>query len=244
MKVIGQKRRTSRGTSLRMAIAVCGAIAAAGCGANSPGTKASHKVADALPGIIGPAKHYKVDVDGDPFALGRGRAKRIVIDGDDVQLTPSLVVNHLHIDARDLSINRETHKVEHAGSVDFVCAVGQLNLDKYLAQLKPGISGLSVKIRWADLEATVPVSAAGLNTTARIQGKLQPSRFGPDKLDFVPNGAQVGVVPVPKRIVELATERINPVMDLGGLKFPVRVESARAETGRLYVRGTTSLGGE
>jgi len=229
---------------VKITIATTCAIAACfstGCGPNSPHTMAAHKIADALPDVIGPAKHYDVSVEGDPLAIARGHARRVKIDGKDVLLAPSLTMNELHVDADDLALNTKTRQVEHAGHVEFTGVVGQIHLDQYIAHRTPVIKGLAVQIRWTDLEATIPVSAVGINTTVRIDGTLTPSRFGPDKLDFVPSGGDVGIVPVPKRLMELAVDRLNPVMDLSTLKFPVTLESAKAMNGRLYVTGSTTL---
>jgi hypothetical protein len=212
----------------------------AGCGGSNPNVIAAHKIADALPTVIGPAEHYDVSVEGDPFSIARGHARRVKIDGKDVQLAPSLTMNQLHIDADDLVLNTKTRQVDHAGHVEFTGAIGQLNLDHYLVGMKPGIP-VAVQIRWTDLEASVPVSALGVSTTVRVDGDLAPSRSGLDKLDFVPSGGDIGPVPVPRKLVQLAMDRINPVLDLSILKFPVTLESARAKDGRLYIVGSTTL---
>ena len=64
-----------------------GVFALAGC-AHPVQETAAHKIADALPSLLGPAAHYDVQVDGDPFALTRGRARAVHIQGQDVQLAP------------------------------------------------------------------------------------------------------------------------------------------------------------
>lgn len=164
-----------------LAATVIGAavLAGAGCLTGDPEVAAAHKIADALPDVIGPAKHYDVTVDGNAFSLARGHASRVRIEGQDVEVAPSLVMNTLHIDAHDMALNTKTRQVEHAGHVDFNVALGQIHLDQYLAAKKPGIDGLSVKIRWTDLEATVPVSAVGISTTVRLDGNLAPSHSDP-----------------------------------------------------------------
>ena len=217
------------------------ALVLVGCG-DSPDVIAAHKIADAMPDMIGPAKHYDVDVDAGAMSLARGHAHRVQIHGKDVQLSPGLIVNKLDVDAHDVSFDKETRQVEHASHVDVNGTIGQLHLDRYLAASKPGINGLAVQIRWTDLEATVPVSALGMSTTVRVDGVLVPSRFGADKLDFVPSGADIGPVPIPHKLIDIAMNRINPVLDLSGLKFPVQVSSARAVNGQLVVEGTTTLG--
>jgi len=164
------------------------------------------------------------------------------IHGKDVELAPSLTVNKLDVDAHDVSFDKEARKVENASHVDVTATVGQLHLDQYLVAKKPEITGLAVQIRWADLEASVPVSAFGMTTTVRVDGSLAPSASGPDKLDFIPSGADIGPVPIPHKLIDIAMNRINPVLDLSTMKFPVNLSSAKAVNGMLVVEGTTTLG--
>jgi len=222
-------------------IAAIGVLLVTGCGGSNPRVIAAHKIADALPDMIGPAKHYDVDVDGSAMSLARGHAHRVQIHGKDVELAPSLVVNKLEVDAHDVSFDKEAHKVENASHVDVTATVGQLHLDQYLAANKP-IAGLVVQIRWTDVEASVPVSALGMTTTVRVDGSLAPSASGSDKLDFVPSGADIGPVPIPHKLIDIAMKRINPVLDLSTMKFPVNLSSAKAVNGMLVVEGTTTLG--
>jgi len=221
--------------------AVTAGVLVAGCGGSNPRVIAAHKIADALPDMIGPAKHYDVNVDGSAMSLARGHAHRVQIHGRDVELAPSLVVNKLEVDAHDVSFDREAHKVENASHVDVNATIGQLHLDQYLAAHKP-IAGLIVQIRWSDLEASVPVSALGISTTVRVDGSLAPSASGADKLDFVPSGGDIGPVPIPHRLIDMAMNRINPVLDLSTMKFPVTISSTKAVNGVLVVEGTTTLG--
>ena len=219
---------------------IVAAVVSTGCGGLDPRTTAAHKIADALPDVIGPAKHYDVSVDGSPFSLARGHVSRVQIHGKDVELAPNLTMNKLDVDAHDLAFDKNTRQVESAGHVSFDGTVGQLHLDQYLEAHKP-IQGLTVQIRWTDLEAAVPVSALGVSTTVRVDGSLAPSQAGPDKLDFVPSGADIGPVPIPHKLVDLAMNRLNPVLDLSAIKFPVNLTSAKTVNGVLVVEGTTNL---
>lgn len=212
-----------------------------GCTGSSPQTIAAHKIADRLPRIIGPARRYVVQVDGDPFAIGRGRARRIDIDGRDVVMASGLTMDRLTIEADDVSFDVKSRTLQHVGHVSFMGRLGQRNLDNYIARIKPDPPGLSITLRWDDMEVAVPVEVASLTTTARLSGTLIPSRSGPDKLDFVANKASVGIVPVPAKVVNLALDRLNPVLDLSGRRFPVSVTGADVDRGSIVLRGTASI---
>ena len=216
-------------------------LAISGCGGSSPQTVAAHKIADRLPRIIGPARHYDVQVDGDPFAIGRGRARKVTIDGRNVVMASGLTMDRLTIEADDVSFDVKSRTLQHIGHVSFMARLGQLNLDKYLSHIKPNLPELSIKLRWDDMEVAAPVEVASLTTTARLSGTLTPSQAGPDKLDFLGNKASVGVVPVPSKIISLALERINPVLNLSGSRFPVSITSAAVDRGSIILRGTATI---
>lgn len=224
-----------------LVVSVGYALAIGGCGRGPVQNTAAHKIADALPQILGPAAHYDVQVDGDSLALSRGRARHVHIDGVDVQLTPSAIVDTLHLDAQDLSFDTAARQLQHVGRVDFTGTMSQAHLNQYLAQTKTGIPGLVVTLRQSDVEARVPVTLLGLHTTAALSGTLQPSAESADKLDFITRGAQVGVVPLPAGLVRLAIDEINPLIDLSGVRVPISLTQVDVVNEQIVVRGTAQL---
>jgi hypothetical protein len=213
----------------------------AGCGSSSPQTIAAHKIADRLPKIIGPARHYDVAVDGNPFALGRGRARRIVIDGQDVEMASGLTMDRLTIEADDISFDVRKGTLEHIDRVSFKARLGQINLDKYIARIKPDRPGLSIKLQWDDMEVSVPVKVASVTTIARVSGTLTASQSRPDKLDFTVDKASIGIVPLPAKLVNIAIDQVNPVLDLSGVRFPISISGAYVDRGSIILRGTATI---
>ena len=204
---------------------------------------AAHKIADALPSVLGPAAHYDVQVDGDPFALTRGRARGVHIQGRDVQLSPKITLDTLNADAEDVSFDTKTRRLSHVGRTRFTAIMDQEHLARYLAQSKPLLPGLVVTLQDSAVEARVPVTFLGLQTTAALAGTLAPNAADSSRLDFVTQDAQIGVVPLPAGLVNLAVDTINPVISLVGLKAPLTITGAGVEHGRLILQGTTDLNG-
>lgn len=237
---LSTKQGMPRRSLMYAAIALSGSLTA-GCIGSSPRTTAAHKIADALPRIVGPAKHYDVSVDGNAFSLSRGRAKSVHIEGDDVQVSPEMTMDHMTIDARDVSFDRKQHRIDHVGNVAFTATLGQRHLDNYIRQMKSSYPGLEVALRWNDMEASVPVSIKSFTTTARLSGTLTPSPSSSTQLEFVGEDASIGIVPIPHKIVELALERLNPTLDLSGLRFPVAVKGASIDRGKIVIRGTADI---
>lgn len=213
-----------------------------GCGHPVQET-AAHKIADALPSVLGPAGRYDVQVDGDPFALTRGRARGVHIQGQDVQLSPEITLDTLNADAADVSFDTKTRRLSHVGSTQFTATMSQQHLTRSLAQSKPLLPGLVVTLRPSDVEARIPVTFLGLHTTAALAGTFKPNAADPSRLDFVTQGAQVGGVPLPAGLVNLAVDELNPVVNLAGLKAPLTITNVSVDNGRLTLQGLADLNG-
>ena len=219
-----------------------GAAVLIGCGHPVQET-AAHKIADVLPTVLGPAVRYDVQVDGDPFALARGRARAVHVQGVGVQVSPNLTLDTLTADVQDVSFDTKTRRLSHLGQTAFTASLGQDNLSRYLAQSKPLLPGLVVTLLPDAIEAQVPVSALGLQTTAELSGSLRPDPADPSKLDFVAGSAQIGQVSVPPSLVNLALDTVNPLIDLSSLKAPLAVTNAKVQDSRLMLSGTANLSG-
>ena len=217
-------------------------LSAAGCGHPVQET-AAHKIADVLPSVLGPAAHYDVQVDGNPFALARGRARAVHIQGQQVQLSPDVTLDTLTADARDVSFDVKTRRLTHVGDTAFTASLGQAKMDRYLAQSKPLLPGLVVTLLPDAVQARVPVSVLKLNTTAVLSGTFQADAADPRRLDFIASRAQVGEVPLPVGIVNLAVSLLNPVLDLSDLKVPLTITDARVVNSRLVLSGSARLNG-
>ena len=222
--------------------AVGTALVIAGCGHPVQET-AAHKIADRLPSVLGPAVRYDVQVDADPFALARGRARTVHVQGVGVQLSPSLTLDTLSADVSDVSFDTKTQKLSHLGQTNFTASLSQANLTRYLSSTKPRLPGLEVTLLPDAVEARVPVSAFGVQTTAALSGSLHPNPDDPQRLDFVASGAQLGRVPVPAALVNLALDAVNPLLDLSGLKAPLTVTEAKISNAKLVLSGTANLSG-
>ncbi len=228
--------RLGRGGLVLLALLLCG-----GCGAVQE--TAAHKIADKLPAALGPADRYDVQVDGDPLALTRGRARAVHVQGVGVKLSPALTLDTLTADVQNVSFDTKTRRLTHLGRAAFTASLSQANLARYLAQSKSSVPGLVVTLLPDSIDARVPVSAFGFSSVAALAGTLRPHAGDPSRLDFDASGAQVGRVALPAGLVNLALDTLNPLLDLGGLKVPLSVESAKVQGGKLVLAGTADLSG-
>lgn len=226
----------------RAALCACALLFApvlTGCGAGqSVQTIVAHKIADALPGAIGPAAHYDVQVSGDALSLARGRARHIHIVGQDVQMTPTVVLDTLTLDAEDVSFNAQLKRVDTIKNTSFAATMSSPHLNAYLAQARPD---LGVTFGENDLGTTLPVSAGPIHTTVTVFGTLAPTVPGANTIDFIADRARLGRLPVPAFAVNAALESINPVLDLSRVRVPIAVQSVTVEGGMLTLRGTAQV---
>ena len=149
----------------------------------------------------------------------------------------------LTADVRDVSFDTKTRTLSHLGQTAFTASLGQDNLTRYLAQSKPLLPGLVVSLLPDTVEAQVPVSAFGVQTTAELSGSLRPNAADSSRLDFVASSAQIGNVLVPPSLVNLALDTVNPLLDLSVLKAPLAVTDAKVQNSRLVLSGTADLSG-
>ncbi len=228
--------------TLKHAAMLCAVAAFTGCGHPAQET-AAHKIADVLPSQLGPAAHYDVQVDGDPFALARGRAKAVHIQGQEVQLSPSLTLDTLNADVSEVSFDRDTRRLTHVGQAQFTATLDQEHFQAYLARAKSSYPDLTITLRSDDVQAQVPVTFLGLQTTASLTGTLAPDASDPNKLDFVANGGRVGIVPLPAILLNLALDELNPVISLSGLRVPLTLKNASVTDNQLTLTGLANLEG-
>lgn len=229
-----------RNRRLGAALGAGASFVVSGCGSLSPQTIAAHKISDALPGILGPAAHYDVRVQGDTLALTRGRAGRVHVEGRDVQLTPSITVDTLTFDAHDVAFDTKAKRLQHVGTVEFVGTMGQAHLAAYLARVKT-LPNLRVALRRSDVQVQLPLSAGPVHTAATFYGLPAPNAQDARSIDFVVDKARLGFLPLPAFLVNRGIAGVNPIVDLSAVKMPISVQSTDVEDGKLVLRGTAQI---
>ena len=221
------------------ALFCCGSTIA-GCSSLSSQTIAEHKIADDLPSALGPAQNYQVHIDGDAFALTRGRARRVTVKGIEVRVSPSLTLDTLDFIADDVSFDKAQKRLDHVGSVTFVGTIGERNLTEYLDASSPQRT-YTVRLRQSDVQAILPLRYGPLHTSASVAGTLAPETFAGNMLDFTADSARLSILPVPAFLVNKELADINPVVDLSKAKVPISIQSTQVENGVLILRGTADL---
>jgi len=231
-------RRTRAAGLLAVVAAVAGA--SSGCG-RVVGGKAEDAIKPLLPQYIGPADDYQVRVSGGTGAMLRGRLGRVQVEGKNVRLTPEFTVSALSLDLRDVSVDRGQGRLQNVASSTFSARIAEPDLNRYLGNRRPGIRDLSVRAGGdGRLSVRARPELLGYPTLpVEVRGTLAPRPdSGGQKLDFVPDGARVSILPIPNFVVEHLVSRLNPVVDLSdGLAVPISVQSTRVQAGSLTLTG-------
>jgi len=216
-------------------------MALGGCGFVSPQRTAANAIRDRLPSMIGPAQSYDVSVAGGAFALSRGHASEVRIHGVGVQINPTLTLDDVFIDSHDLNFDRSTHKLTHADDTTATVSIGAQNLSNYLHARHPNWSDLQLAFSNQDIQAQLPLNILDQTAQVNVLGQFVPSPDNPSDLDLHVDSASVASVPVPISLVNYALKRVNPIVSLHSLRYPVQVQSAKVANGLLTIQGNIQL---
>lgn len=217
-------------------------LTAPGC-ARVAESKAEKAVNDLLPSFLGPADKYTTRVRGKSIgAVMRGRLDSVRIEGTNVRLDDGMTIDDLTMDFQSISIDTASQKISHLGSAEFAARIGPANLNRYVTVKRPALAGVVITLgtRSATVEARPALLArygvAGLKVPVSVEGRLVPSDDG-TKLDFVPAGARVSVLPIPRPAIDYLARTLNPAVDLSSLPIPVRILEAEIKPDGVYLQG-------
>lgn len=208
-------------------------------GCARPGEKQAEKaVKELLPEYLGPAQSYQVQVKAASLgALMRGRVRTVKIQGRGVQLLPECQVAELTIDATEIEVDKSKRTLKSVGAARFTARIEERELDRLVRARRPKLADLRITLRGNYVGVKVTPELLGYPTVpVQVDGALL-SRGGGLALDFEPDRARLVILPIPKPVLDFIAERINPVVEFGTLKAPIRVEKAEVRGGSLWLSG-------
>ena len=230
------RRRTAAGVPL---VLLALSLAGGGCVTREAERIAERRVNALLPQYLGPADRYQTRVRDTASGLLRGRMRHVHVEGRRVRVSDDLTLDNLTLDLANVSVDTRAKRLKSIEAIAFTATLGEAGANRYLRARRADLPELSVRFRpgEATVRARPEFAGVSLPIPLVVRGTLTP-RPGGAQLDFTPSGAQVSVVPIPGGVVRFAAERLNPLVDLGVLKLPVRVEAVEVREGTLFLRGT------
>ena len=86
---------------------------------------AERRIREALPDLLGQARQYKAHVEGAAQRTIGGRLARVTIDGDDVDLSDGLLLDHLHLDLQGVDYDTGKRQVRDIREARFTATSRQ-----------------------------------------------------------------------------------------------------------------------
>jgi len=212
-----------------------------GCGIQSPQHMAAKAIEKRLPALIGPAQSWDVNVAGSDLELARGRASEVKLHVVDVQLSKALTLDDVLIDSTDLTFDRSTHKLTHAGKTTATVSIGADNLSSYLYARHPDWSSLQISYSGQDIAAQLPLQILGQTANVKMNGRFVPDPSNAEDVDLHADSASVASIPIPISLVNYALGHLNPLVSLRGFRYPVQIESTNVTNNELVVRGSIQI---
>lgn len=200
--------------------------------------EAEKRIVALLPRYLGPADKYTAKVTGDsPGALMRGRLRQVHVEGKRVRLTPDLIVDELVMDFDEVSVDPKAGRLQNVGRATFNGRISDVSLTRYLRQTRSGIPELGIALEEGHIEVSAKPELLNLvNVPIAVRGTLVPR--GKSRLEFVPDRAQVSIVPIPGIALEWLTSRLNPTLDISLANAPLQVGNVQIRDRSLLVSGS------
>ncbi len=215
------------------------AFTMAGC-SRAVNRAAERRIRDAMPAMLGPARAYHAHVDSSAAQTAGGRMAHVLIDGDDVRIENGMVIDHLHLDLRDVSVDTARGTVRSVGSAAFTATIGEASLDEFLAGEAPedaAVRSIRITLRPGNIvylaaERTV----MGVRFPFSVTGPVRVS--GPKRIEIDTSRMTILGIPLTGKPLQFLKRRFESAADLSTFPFPVTLQSVNTGEGTLTLAGT------
>lgn len=206
-----------------------------GCVSNVVKPRVEKGIREALPQYIGPAKQYTVRADGSSTDMLNGLIAGLHIEGRDVEIHPNLTVSRLIVDMQEVRFDPGSRAVTSVASTKFEATVSEAMVNRYIEETQ-GDSDLTVRLDPGKVLVQFVPRVAGVDVLITVAGK--PMIVGGDKINFVADAGSIARLPVPAFAVNKVLDRVNPILDMSVMKFPVQLTDLLVKKGSVVIRGT------
>lgn len=214
------------------------AILIGGCAGSIIRPRVEDAIRDSLPEYIGPAKNYSVHTSGSATEMLSGKLDSLKIEGDEVQVDPNLTITKLCVQLNDVRVDTDTRAIKSIGSTAIKASISESSVNRYIKETR-GDSNLTVKLEDGKIRVQFAPSVAGVGIPLSVTGKLLIA--GEDKINFQADAGAVGRLPIPAAVINKGLERMNPVIDLSTMKFPVSLKEISIRKGAADVTGSAKF---
>ncbi len=234
-------RNSTRLTSITVAaVALC---LASGCG-RAVNRSAERHIRDLLPELIGTARQYRVHVDAGSAAAAKGRLSSVTVDGNDIQMSNGLLIDHLHLEMKNVDADLERRRLRSIGSAKFTVSIGEAALDEFLAGRSPddnpdSLRKVHITLRKDQVTISAERVVLGVGVPFRAYGPLRLS--GRSLIEMDPTRMVVVGIPVSGAPLTFLKRRFESAIDLSSLPIPIAVDQVRTENRSIIISGVPDI---
>lgn len=215
------------------------AFVLSGCATNVVRKNVERKLKSRLVDWIGPADKYQVKITEtrDP-ELVLGRARRVEIIGRKIRANEGFSVEWFHLTLQGLRYDGEAPYFVSVEKSELELELSEADVNQYLATYQARYHP-EVSLKPDELLVKMTYPFLGSPTHLRAAGKFAIKND--TQLVFDARTADVSFLNKPGFGERFVEDRVNPLLDLGRVKFPARLESVQILEGRLRAKGIAIL---
>lgn len=211
----------------------------AGCSRVSPFRSLERSIRAQLPRLIGPADRYDVSVSRSTAGLIAGRIPWIDIRAQNVRALKGLNLDVLSVRLEGVRFNRADRTVREIEQSRFEARIAPGSIQRFIQSRAPALRDARVSITRGEVRVRLTPALLGLGVPVEVDGR--PVLRGATAIDFKANHVSVLHLGLPEFIVARLEARVNPLVDLAALSFPVRLSAVRIDGDRVVVDGAALL---
>jgi hypothetical protein len=210
-----------------------------GCGGESADTIAIREVTARAPEWLGEAQKYRAEVKG----VKRNYCEQVTVIGMAVKPDPNLIIDPLTLQLNRITYSLNPFHITSVAEGTFEGRASQSTVNQYIkaSHITVGSSIQNINIQFernlVRVTATVPVY--GIDLPITTTGYLRNEEGV--RLAYEVQTLKVVGVGAPANVASLLQARINPVIDLSGLRFKPRIESWFVDAGGISIKGKAFL---
>ena len=235
------RRRCFAPTRYYLCFALLVSCLGIGCG-RAINRTAERRIREALPALLGPARAYQAHVEGAQERTIGGNLARVLIDGDDVELSNGLLLDHLHLELEGVNYDRGHRRVRNVKSARFEATLSERSADQFLAGEAP--QGERIRKARVTFGAgnRVTITAERVTLGVGVPFSLSgPLHIMGQKLELDPNRLVVIGIPLTGAPMRFLIQRFEGGASLSMLPFPVQLTDVYTQPGTLTLSGTADV---
>jgi hypothetical protein len=187
-----------------------------------------------LPKRVAPARDYRVHLGQAGTNLATGLLGSAEVTALDVRAGEGLVIPRINLRLQDVKVDIANRSLERIGKAFLSATLDDEAVTKYIKRAGSGdIQNLKVAFRGNTVFVSGAPQVNGIRLPSQVEGK--PVLRGHRHVDFQAKRASVFGISLPESALNELEKKINPVVDLSGLKLPVRITKVAVKNSRLVI---------